>query len=116
MLIYQGLTNGDIKNLELKDIDLEQGTVYIKSGRKTNRRTLKLRSNQVFWLMNYLQNDRPKLIKTESQNLIISKLGTEETGESISYLLESSKNLFPDRKLNPITIRQSVIPNLLKQG
>ena len=57
MLIYQGLTNGDIKNLELKDIDLEQGTVYIKSGRKTNRRTLKLRSNQVFWLMNYLQND-----------------------------------------------------------
>ena len=116
MLIYQGLTNGDIKNLELKDIDLEQGTVYIKSGRKTNRRTLKLRSNQVFWLMNYLQNDRPKLIKTESQNLIISKLGTEETGESISYLLESSKNLFPDRKLNPKTIRQSVIANLLKQG
>ena len=116
LLIYQGLTNGDIKNLELKNVDLEQGTVYIKSGRKTNSRTLKLRSNQVFWLVNYLQNDRLKLIKEESQKLIISKLGTTETGEGISYLLESSKTLFPDRKLNPKTVRQSVIANLLKQG
>lgn len=116
LLVYQGLTNGEIKELELKDIDLEQGTVYIKAGRKTNNRTLKLRSNQVFWLVNYLQNDRSKLIKAESQKLIISKIGTEETGEGISYLLESSKNLFPDRKLNPKTIRQSVIANLLKQG
>jgi integrase/recombinase XerD len=116
LLIYQGLTNGQIKSLGLKDVDLEQGTIYIKAGRKTNGRTLKLRSKQVFWLVNYLQNDRSKLIKTESQKLIITKLGTPETGEGISYLLESSKHLFPERKLNPKTIRQSVIANLLKQG
>lgn len=116
LLIYQGLTNGEIKNLELKDIDLEQGTIYIKQGRKTNKRTLKLQSKQVFWIMKYLQEDRPKLLKIESQKLIISKLGTEETGEGIGYIIETSRHLFPSRKLNPKTIRQSVITNLLKQG
>jgi integrase/recombinase XerD len=116
LLIYQGLTNGEIKNLELKDIDLEEVTIYIKSTNKSNSRTLKLKSKQVFWLMNYLQNERPKLIKTESIKLIISKSGTEETGEGIGHLLETSKHLFPGRKLNAKTIRQSVLANLLKQG
>lgn len=116
LLIYQGLTNGDIKNLEVENINLEAGTIYIKSGRKTNARTLKLQSRQVFWLMNYTREDRSKLLKVASNKLIISKLGTEENGEGIGYVIETCRHLFPDRKLNPKTIRQSVIANLLKSG
>lgn len=116
LLIYQALTNGDITNLPLDAINLEAGTIHIKSGRRTNGRVLKLTSQQVFWLMNYLQNDRPKLIKTDTQKLIISKLGTEENGEGIGYIIETCRHLFPDRKLNAKTIRQSVITNLLKEG
>lgn len=116
LLIYQALTNGEIKKLELKDIDLEQGTIYIKPGRKTNGRTLKLQAKQIYWLMTYIQEDRPKLLKVESEKLIISKLGTEETGEGISYIIETCRHLFPNRKLNAKTIRQSVITNLLKSG
>jgi len=116
LLIYQGLTNGELSNLELKDIDLEQGTIYIKSGRKTNKRTLKLQSKQVFWMMKYLQEDRPKLLKVDTDKLLISKLGTAETGEGIGYILETCRYLFPNRKLNAKTIRQSVITNLLKEG
>ena len=116
LLIYQGLTNGEVTQLELKNINLEEGTVYIKSGRKTNSRTLKLQSRQIFWLMNYLQTDRSKLLKSETDNLIISKLGTAENGEGISYLMETFRDKFPGRKLNAQTIRQSVITNLLKQG
>ena len=116
LLIYQGLTNGEITNLELENIKLEEGTIYIKQGRKTNARTLKLQSRQVFWFMNYIQEDRDKLLKTTTQKLIISKLGTAETGEGISYVVETQKHLFPTRKLNPKTIRQSVITNLLKEG
>lgn len=116
LLIYQGITNGELVNLELENINLEQGTIHIKPGRKTNGRTLKLNSKQVFWIMNYLQKDRPKLLKVETEKLIISKLGTEETGEGIGYIVATQKHLFPDRKLNAQTIRQSVITNLLKQG
>ena len=116
LLIYQALTNGDITNLQLDAINLEAGTINIKSGRRTNGRVLKLTGQQVFWLMNYLQNDRPKLIKTDTQKLIISKIGTAENGEGIGYVIETCRHLFPDRKLNAKTIRQSVITNLLKEG
>lgn len=116
LLIYQGLTNSELKNLTLKDIDLEKGTVEIKATTRTNKRRLKLRSNQVFWLMNYILKDREKLVEIETNRLLISKKGTVESGEGISYLVETFKPLFPDRNLNPKTIRQSVIANLLKKG
>ena len=116
LLIYQGLTNGELKNLELNDVKLEKGLIYIKSSPKTNARTLKLQAKQMFWLMAYLQEDRPRLIRIKSNKLIISKLGTEETGEGIGYVLETCRHLFPDRRLNAKTIRQSVIANLLKAG
>jgi len=116
LFIYQGLTNGEVTNLQLDAINLEQGTIRILPGRKTNARTLKLQSKQVFWIMNYLQEDRPRLLKTESKKLIISSRGTEETGEGICYIIETQRYLFPTRKLNAKTIRQSVITNLLKEG
>ena len=116
LLIYQGLTNGEIKSLELKDIDLEQGTIYIKQGRRTNSRSLKLKAKQVYWLMNYIEKDRVVLLKEESEILIINQKGKAETGEGISYLVETMRSMFPERKLNAKTIRQSVITNLLKQG
>jgi integrase/recombinase XerD len=116
LLIYQGMANGEITKLELENINLEAGTIYIKSGRKTNSRELKLTGQQTFWLMNYLQTDRPKLLKEETNKLIISKLGTAETGEGIGYLMETLRKKFPGRKLNAKTVRQSVITNLLKEG
>jgi integrase/recombinase XerD len=115
LLIYQGLTNGDINNLELKNLNLEEASIYIKATRKTNQRTLKLHSNQIFWIMKYLSEDRPRLLKGITDRFIISKLGTVENGEGINYVVETMKYLFPERKLNPKTIRQSVITNLLKQ-
>lgn len=116
LLIFQALTSGEIMNLELEDINLSATTIYVKSTQKSNARTLKLQSRQVFWLMNYLQIDRPKLLKTNTQKLLISKSGTEEKGETINYVIECFKPLFPDRILNTKTIRQSVICNLLKAG
>ncbi len=126
LLIYQGLTRNDIVNLTIKDIDLEAGTIYIKPGTKTNSRTLKLRPNQIMLIYRYINEIRPKLLKVfpigEDCSLslegafILTKSGTPETGEGISYLLETAQHLFPDRNLNTKTIRQSVIANLLKSG
>jgi integrase/recombinase XerD len=115
-LIYQGLANREIKNLKLKDIDLKEGKINVKPSGKNNGRVLKLNAKQMYFLMSYLNEDRPKLIRFETDVLIISKVGTAETGEGIHYLIESSKHLFPSKNLNPITIRQSVITNLLKSG
>jgi integrase/recombinase XerD len=118
LFIYQGLTNGEVTNLQLDAINLEQGTIRILLGRKTNARTLKLQSKQVFWIMSYIQNDRSKLLQGEKSNhLIISNVGGSSiTGEGICALIDTLKYIFPTRKLNAKTIRQSVITNLLKEG
>ena len=116
LLIYQGLTTGELTRIELKDLDLEKAEIYIKSSSKLNSRTLKLKSKQILIFHKYITEVRPKIIKRESNILIINKLGNPETGEQISYLVSTFKHLFSDRNLNPKTIRQSVITNLLKAG
>ena len=124
LLIYQGLTTGELTRLETKDIDLEKGEIYIKSSSKLNSRTLKLKSKQILLFHKYMSDLRPKMMKKPTDlalsgvegKLIINKLGNPETGEQISYLVSTFKHLFPERNLNPKTIRQSVITNLLKSG
>lgn len=116
LLVYQGLTTGELTRIELKDIDLEKAEIYIKSSSKLNSRTLKLKSKQILIFHKYITEVRPKLLAKQTEKLIINKLGNPETGEQISYLVGTFKHLFPDRNLNPKTIRQSVISNHLKLG
>lgn len=59
---------------------------------------------------------RPKLIKEDANILILTMRGTAERGEGIHYLTKTLRKKYPSRKLNPTTIRQSVITNLLKEG
>ena len=116
LLIYQGLTTGELVNLEVENINLEKGSIYIKSSNRLNGRTLGLKSNQILLLHNYIKEDRAKLLKLKSEKLLITQKGSEEKGEGISYLVSRLQSKYPKRKLNPKTIRQSVITNQLKSG
>jgi integrase/recombinase XerD len=116
LLIYQGLTTGEMASLTTADINLEEGTIKIKATPKTNARELKLKTKQIMLLHKYMNDTRQKLLTIDTDKLLITKLGTAETGEGIHYLVSTYKKLFPDRNLNPKTIRMSVITNLLKEG
>lgn len=117
LLIYQGLTTGDIASLTIQNINLEEGTIKIKATPKTNARELKLKTKQIMLLHKYMSEIRKNILSTAATDkLIITKLGTAESGEGINYLVSTYKKLFADRNLNPKTIRMSVITNLLKEG
>lgn len=125
LLIYQGLSTSELTALTINDIDLSQGTIYIKSTTYTNSRTIGLQINQIMLLHQYIKEIHPKLLLRCKPSplggeleglLLLTWRGSAESGEGINYLIETYKNLFPGRKLNPTTIRQSVITNLLKQG
>jgi integrase/recombinase XerD len=121
LLIYQGLSTSELIQLKINDIDLVQGTIYIKSTTFTNSRTIGLQINQIMLLHQYIKEIHPKLLlrnKTNFKtfNLLLTWCGSPETGEGINYLVSTYKNRFPERNINPTTIRQSVITNLLKQG
>jgi len=116
LLIYQGLHQGEITGLRLQDIDLESGYIYVRALARTAARTLTLKPNQVMLFYEYIHKVRPALLKVETDRLVVTLRGTPESGGGIGYLVETFRPLFPDRTLNPRTIRQSVITNLLKEG
>jgi integrase/recombinase XerD len=115
LLIYQALRLKEVAQLRLKDIDLEAGTVFTKGMAKTLPRTLKMKTKQIMLFYKYIHEVRSKVIKENTSQLILNLRGGRMTADSINYLVETFKPLFPDRNLNAKTIRQSVITNLLKQ-
>jgi len=116
LLIYQGLTAGEIVRLKTTDLDLEKAAIHIPSSHRLNARTLAFDSKQILPTYKYLNEDRVQLIKVESDHLFITKKGTAENGEGISYLVSTQQNKFLSRRINPQIIRQSVIANLLAAG
>ena len=121
LLIYQGLMTGELCALKVQDINLSEGTVYVKGSGNTNSRTIGLHISQVMLLNKYIHELRPKLLKRKYGNagsdvLLLNWLGTPETPDIVDNITQSFKHLFPGRKLNPTRIRQSVIANLLKKG
>ncbi|WP_158861607.1 tyrosine-type recombinase/integrase [Lunatibacter salilacus] len=118
LLVYQGLLPSELENLKTTDVDLDRGTVYIRGTSKTNSRELQLKPKQIMLFHEYLNRARPKLLKdNESDGLLIGSRQNRVTAEDITkHVKRSFKGLYAPRKVNCLTIRQSVITNLLKAG
>jgi integrase/recombinase XerD len=116
LLIYQGLTTKNIVSLELQDLNLEQATIYIKSERNLNARTLELHPKQIMLINKYLHEERTILNRSNTTKLILTRRYQAERGCGVHHIVKVYKYLFPDKTLSPLTIRQSVIANLLKAG
>ena len=121
LLIYQALTTQELSALEMGNINLEKGTLYIKAGRSNRSRTLSLKNNQVMLFYQYINHDRPKLLSNNKQatkngikSLILSYAGKPLPPGNIQGILNPRGQDKP--RLLPLKIRQSVITHLLKQG
>ncbi len=115
LLIYQGLASEEIINIAVKDINLDEASVYLKASNNLNRRTLELVSRQMILFEKYITEVRPKLLRGSTEKLILNKLGKPLSVDGIHSIVEPLKSLFPERNLNPKTIRMSVIANWLNE-
>jgi integrase/recombinase XerD len=115
LLIYQGLTSEELAELTVKNVDLDAGTIYIKASTNQNRRTLQLINKQMIVFSKYIHEIRPELLRCTTDKLLLSKLGKPISVDGIHAIIEPLKPLFPDRNLNPRTIRMSVICNWLNE-
>ena len=116
LLIYQALTAKNIAAIDLNDVDLQNATIYIKRQTTLNARTLELHPKQIMLINQYINVERPNLNKKKSNRLILTRHYKEENGCSVHDVVKVYKPLFPDRVVSPLSIRQSVISNLLKAG
>lgn len=101
LLIYQGLTLAELKMLEPSHLDLNKGTIYIPSGRKSNSRTLKLEASQILPLAKLSEKSQTRLINIKSLH------------NTAFYLCKELRKINPKVR-NVRQIRSSVIALWLK--
>jgi len=132
LLIYQALTVQELSDLELNNLNLDKGTIYIKAGRSNRSRTLSLKSQQIMTFYQYINTDRLQLLKKNKQatesnkkRLILSYTGKPILSMNITDILNPRRlnvSEMPPKavqnkpKLLPLKIRQSVLAHLLKQN
>lgn len=117
LLIYQGITTAELARLEVKDIQLEEGKIYVPSASRSNSRILSLEAQQVIQLQNYLMTVRPVLLAIAEKQTIKLFLST---GKSKRLSNSYTRMLMQMRKVNAAVkdlkqIRASVITHWLKQ-
>ena len=110
LLVHQALKTGEIIQIKTTDIFLEKAQINITGTSQTNNRILPLKAEQILLFYTYLEH-RNHL----SNYFLLNKLNSPITGEDINYLISTYQNQFT-KKLTSITIRQSVITNLLAKG
>ena len=122
LLIYQAPTNSELVNLEVRDINLEEGKVHIRAeqgkARNTNQgRVLGLNPKQILLMDRYLNQDRPGL-HNRSQgvypNLLLTKYGKPIKPAAVNRQVNHGHEKF--MIMSPLKIRQSVIQHKLKEG
>ena len=131
LMIHQGLTTPEVNKLQLNDLKLKEGKVFIGGSRKSNERTLELKSNQIMELMEYQFTTRIELLKyckEETKNLFISsppigkdyssRTDSREIWKRLSQEIRESNSKLPAGAtcfINFKQVRTSVITHWLKQ-
>ena len=117
LLVYQALNIREISNLQLQDIDLEKGVIFIRASVQLKARTLPLKPNQIMLFYNYINGYRKtelKRLERKTDGFIINRSGRKLTDYAIRHVL--SNKSAPTDKFTTIKIRQSVIAQLLKKN
>ncbi len=121
LLVFQGLTSGEIKRLQVDDIHLEKGQIYIRSTRQTNSRTLPLAASQILEMKTYLEELRPQFGKPTKQFIIPAyRTGRHRKGTGtgiqnvLNHLFTALKKQHPKVR-HAGQLRQSVITEWLKE-
>ena len=128
LLVYQGLSTGDIHQLKVKSVDLEKGRLSIPGHGRTNGRELELKVFQVLALQEYLLVVRPRLLEQLSgvvagrravvdarvgEQLFFSRSGSVALKNSLKYLFVDLKNLNP-KVVSVKQLRASVLAHWLR--
>lgn len=113
-IVYQGLNTSDLANLQIENIHLNKGKIYVPSTKRSNSRELELKSWQFMEVLNYTTEVRPELqnkIDNYTDQLFPTNTRfTVITSQIIKKLKRTNQKV---KSVNQL--RASVITNWLKQ-
>jgi len=103
LMVYQGITTGELAKLETGHVNLKDGKIYIPSTRKSDARTLKLQASQILPLQEYIS-------QIEKGPMFPCRKPTD----LVSRVIKQAKHVLPELQSSR-QMRQSVIMNWLKE-
>ncbi|MGC9344973.1 MAG: tyrosine-type recombinase/integrase [Bacteroidales bacterium] len=109
LLVYQGITSGEVARLERSHVNLNEGKVYIPSSRKSNARRLKLQAGQIMALQEYIGNSLSQYRQSRENYLFPGKKHSDIVASIIKQVKRIHLEVTDARQ-----IRASVIMNWLK--
>ncbi len=118
LLVYQGLQTEEIIRLQVTDVKLREGKIFIPSARRSNERTLKLESHQVFDLLDYINETRKQILHTRNiaeptAELFLNLCEGKRKNSMLAILLANLKKM--NGKIKTLEqLRASVIVHWLK--
>jgi site-specific recombinase XerD len=114
LMIYQGLTVGEIMRLQSHHLRMKDGKIFIKGTKRTNERLLDLKAVQITELQNYLTKNKFKegALFTEQ---IKKPLSERNINNRIKYMFDQLRQLNA-KIINGKQIRNSVITLWLRQN
>jgi integrase/recombinase XerD len=111
LMVYQGVNTCELQALEINDLKLEEGKIYIPATNRSNHRTLKLEAHQIVQLQNYLLQVRPALVMMNdhtTDKLFFTTGGSDRLSNSFTKMSHIIKAINPSIK-DLRQIRASVI-------
>ena len=107
----------------MKDLKLKEGQIYIGGSRKSNERTIELKSKQIIELMEYQYQVRAEIIKERKEETIdklflsSGSVGSKKASDKLHIWKGFTKELKKQdsRFINFQQLRGSVISHWLKQ-
>lgn len=118
LLVYQAVRSEEIIRLQVGDVKLREGKIFIAGAKRSNERAMKLESGQVFDLLDYINGTRKEImhykgITAPAQQLFFNIGNSERTTNFLAVLLAHLKQMNGKIK-NLDQVRASVITHWLK--
>ena len=121
LLVHQAVTNLELIELKISDIDLQKGTLNLRGCIKTQARVLPLKPEQIMLFNNYIQHCRPLFLRRnkkptqeDMEAFILSRKGNKMNPTVLSCIF--MRPLASGQKITIQKIRQSAIAHILKSG
>ncbi len=117
LVIFQGLTTTDIKQLHPNDLQLKEGLIQINRTRRSNERTLKLEVTQLMDLHHYATAGREKLLNKilhTPERLFFTTGGKADMSSALNQMVKRLQRIDP-RVQNIKHLRACVITKWLKK-
>ncbi len=119
LIIYQGIRSEEILQMKINDVKLREGKIFIAGVRRSNERTLKLESHQLYEMMDYINDTRKQILQhqnktTPAQELFMSISGSIHFKNALALLVKQLQKI-NDKVKNLNQLRASVIVHWLQQ-